>query len=250
MIEVSILGSGNIAQHLIAAFSNNPNIWLKQVFARNPNKLAHYISADKLTDDISKLVDADLFIIAVSDHAIVEVASQLPFGNKLVAHTAGSVPLEALGKNNRAASFYPLQTFSKDKAVNWQQIPICLEAQNKSDLAVLYKLATALSGHVIEVDSNSRLALHTAAVFVCNFVNHLYACGANICRENQLDFNLLHPLIIETADKIRSMTPEAAQTGPASRGDEVTVKKHLNFLDKRPEKKLYEILTEAIQEKL
>lgn len=250
MIEVSIIGSGNIAQHLIAAFSNASGVQLKQVFARNPEKLFHIVNANKVTSDITKLEDATLYIIAIADNAIEEIATQLPFQNKLVAHTAGSVPIEVIGKKNRGASFYPLQTFTKDTYINWQQIPICLEAQNETDLALLHKLANTLSQHVINTNTNARLALHTAAVFVCNFVNHLYACGAKICEEHHLDFKLLQPLISETANKIISMTPAAAQTGPASRGDQGTINKHVHFLQKGPEKILYEILTAAIQRKL
>lgn len=246
MVNICIIGSGNVAQHLIAAFDNSEAAELVQVFAREKSKVAHLVSGEKITDDLKNLVDADLYIISVTDGAIKEVSAELPFSGKLVAHTSGSVSIDAIDPKNRRAVFYPLQTFTKNKPVNFKEIPICIEAINEADYALLTKAASAISGTVQTIDSAQRKALHLAAVFVCNFVNHLYAIGNDICRENQLDFDLLKPLIAETANKIRLLSPEQAQTGPAVRNDTETIDAHLSFLKDEERKKLYETLTQSI----
>jgi predicted short-subunit dehydrogenase-like oxidoreductase (DUF2520 family) len=245
MVKVGIIGSGNVAQHLIAAFENSESINVVQVFSRDKSKVAHLIADDKVSDDLMQLTDADLYIIAVSDDAIETVAAQLPFVGKLVAHTSGSMPLDVIGTKNNAAVFYPLQTFTKNKPVNFKEIPICIEAMHQSDYTFLNQVASAISMSVHAIDSQQRKALHVAAVFVSNFTNHLYQVGSEICNENQLSFDILKPLIAETANKIRLLLPDQAQTGPARRGDQKTIAAHLDFLqgDKR---KLYEILTQSI----
>ena len=245
MISVSIIGSGNVAQHLIAAFEGSESIRLVQVFAREKSKVAHLVNPEIVTDDIRSLADADLYIIAVTDGAIGEVSSKLPFSGRLVAHTSGSVPVDAIDGKNRGGVFYPLQTFTKNKPVNFREIPICIEAAHQADLAVLEQLAKSVSGVIYPIDSQQRKALHVAAVFVSNFANHLYRIGNEICEENHLPFDILKPLIAETANKIRLLSPADAQTGPARRNDLKTIDAHLAFLsgDKRD---LYETLTQSI----
>src|SRR5690606_37403117 len=120
---------------------------------------------------------------------------------------------------NRKGVFYPLQTFSKSKEVNFKEIPICLEAANHQDLEWLKKVANVISDKVFEIDSEKRKTLHVSAVFVSNFVNHLYGIGEELCKENDIPFDILKPLIAEVADKINYLSPEQAQTGPAKRGD-------------------------------
>ena len=188
----------------------------------------------------------DLFIIAVSDDAIATVSSQIPFQNKLVAHTSGNFAMTDLDNKNRKASFYPLQTFSKSKAVNFKTIPICLEATNAEDLTTLEIVAKSISDKVYNINSEQRKALHVAAVFTNNFVNHLYQIGNEICIENDLSFDLLKPLIQETANKIMALSPEDAQTGPAKRKDTQTINSHLNFLTDENQKEIYKLLTKSI----
>lgn len=246
MVKVCIIGSGNVAQHLIAAFEAADATELVQVFSRDKSKVSHLVAPEKVTDAFHTLLDADLYVIAVTDGAIASVSSQLPFSDKLVAHTSGSMPMDVIDGKNRRAVFYPLQTFTKNKPVNFKEIPICLEAEHEADYAVLTKAASAISGVVQTIDSAQRKALHVAAVFVCNFVNHLYAIGNDICRENQVEFDILKPLIAETANKIRLLSPDQAQTGPAARNDRETIDAHLSFLEDEPRKKLYETLTQSI----
>jgi predicted short-subunit dehydrogenase-like oxidoreductase (DUF2520 family) len=251
MIKVIIIGSGNVAQHLINAFSAlsilNPEIELTQVFSRKKKSLAHFIYSDKITNDWNALEKADLYLLAVSDDAIAEVSSQLPFENRLVAHTSGSVALDSLDDKNRKGVFYPLQTFTKDKPIDFKTIPICLEAQNQEDFVLMEKVAKHLSQVVFPIDSNQRKALHVAAVFVNNFVNHLYQIGQEICLEHHIPFEILKPLILETAQKAMVLSPEAAQTGPAKRNDIKTLEAHQLFFTNENQATIYKILTQSIQ---
>src|SRR6476660_1226071 len=177
MVKVSIIGSGNVAQHLIAAFEASESVSLIQVYARDKSKVAHLVNPKIVTNDLAALSDSDLYIIAVTDAVISEISSRLPFAGKLVAHTSGSVSIDAIDAKNRKAVFYPLQTFTKNKPVNFKEIPICIEAGVQSDIAVLEQVAGAISGVIYPIDSKQRKALHVAAVFVSNFTNHLYKIG-------------------------------------------------------------------------
>ena len=246
MISVSIIGSGNVAQHLISAFEKADGIELVQVYLRNPNSITSISKSIAFTQNFNELQPVDLFIIAVSDDAIVSVSEQIPFINHLVVHTSGSVAMESLSNSNRKGVFYPLQTLSKTKEINFKEVPLCLEAENKSDMKMLHEVASAISNNVYEIDSNQRKSLHIAAVFVNNFANHLFQIGNDICNENGVSFEILKPLILETANKINSLSPKEAQTGPAKRGDTSTINKHLDFLTDPNQKEIYKILTKSI----
>ena len=246
MIRVSIIGSGNVAQHLIEAFSKTTDIELVQVYARKTAAVSQLIPIDKITSDFSELKPVDLTIIAVTDDAIANVSKQLLFKNQFVVHTSGSVSIETLDSKNRQGVFYPLQTFSKSKEVDFKIIPICLEAQNEKDFQILETVATCVSNTVYKINSQQRKALHIAAVFVSNFVNHLYQIGNDICIKNELSFDILKPLIQETATKILSLSPKEAQTGPAKRKDTQIINAHLNFLKDDNQKEIYKLLTKSI----
>ena len=248
MTKVSIIGSGNVAQHLIQAFQSNPAIELVQVFARNPKNVTNLLDSDRITSDYTQLQQADLYIIAVSDDAIAEVSENLASDNQLVVHTSGTVTLNALANKNRRGVFYPLQTFSKDKAVNFKTIPICIEAENEKDTTTLKLIANAISDAVYDINSEQRKALHVAAVFVNNFVNHLYQIGNEICDSNTIPFAILKPLIQETANKIATLSPKAAQTGPAKRNDISTIAAHQKFLTDENQAAIYNLLTQSIQD--
>ena len=251
MTKVTIIGSGNVAQHLIVAFQNSQNmgteIDLIQVFSRQKESISHLLDLNKITDDLESLEEADLYIIAVSDDAIAAVSSQLPFKNRLVVHTSGSISLNALDDDNRKGVFYPLQTFTKNKDVDFKTIPICLESENATDFQLLEKVAKMISDKVFAINSEQRKALHVAAVFVNNFTNHLYQIGSEICQENQVPFEILKPLIAETAQKIMVLSPEEAQTGPAKRNDSRTIEAHEAFLSNENHLKIYKTLTQSIQ---
>ena len=252
MIKVIIIGSGNVAQHLIAAFQNSQKsgteIDLVQVYSRQTGSVSHLLDLDHITNDLDALAEADLYIIAVSDDAIAEISSKLPFKNRLVVHTSGSISLNALDDNNRKGVFYPLQTFSKNKAVDFKIIPICLESENATDFQLLDKVAKIISEKIFAINSEQRKALHVAAVFVNNFVNHLYQIGSEICQDHQVPFEILKPLIAETAQKIMVLSPEEAQTGPAKRNDETTIEAHEAFLSNENYLTIYKTLTQSIQD--
>jgi len=247
MIKVVLIGSGNVAHHLIEAFAKSKIVEVTQVFSRQKESVSPLFDSNKITDDYNNLAKADLYIIAVSDDAIATVSSQLTLKNRLVVHTSGSVSLDVLDKKNRKGSFYPLQTFSKKKAVDFSQIPICLESENDSDFELLDKVAQSISNTVFKINSEQRKALHVSAVFVNNFVNHLYQMGNEICEANKVPFQILKPLILETANKVMTLSPAAAQTGPAIRNDKQTIASHLDFLLEENQKNIYTILTQSIQ---
>lgn len=246
MIRLSIIGSGNVAQHLIQALTKSSEIELVQVFARNEKSVSHLISADKIISNYNELKAVDVIIISVTDSSIAEISKNIPFQNAMVVHTSGSVAMETIDDKNRKGVFYPLQTFSKLKEVNFNTIPICLEAENQNDLQLLDTIAKAISNSVYTINSEQRKALHVAAVFVSNFTNHMYQIGNEICNNNDLSFDILKPLIQETANKIVSLSPIEAQTGPAKREDTQTINAHLSFLSDENQKEIYKMLTKSI----
>jgi len=247
MIKITLIGSGNVAQHFIKAFDKSEAIEIAQVFSRKKETLASLVEFDKIVDDFQDLKEADLYIIAVTDNAISEVSKQLPFINQLVVHTSGTACIETLDDKNRKGVFYPLQTFSKNKEIDFSVIPLCLEAENTFDFRVLETVGKSISNSVFAINSEQRKALHVAAVFVNNFTNHLYQIGQEICEENKVPFEILKPLIQETADKINTLNPTDAQTGPAKRNDSTTIEAHLDYLTDENQKNIYKILTQSIQ---
>jgi predicted short-subunit dehydrogenase-like oxidoreductase (DUF2520 family) len=249
MIRVVLLGTGNVATHLVNAFLNAKNIDLVQIFARKKSNLK-YIQKNKIntTSNLSELKDADIYIIAIADDAIATFSEQLNIKkNALVVHTSGSVAMNAINNNFRKGVFYPLQTFSKEKSINFKTVPLCLEAEHNEDLVILEKLASAISNAVYFIDSKQRESLHIAAVFVNNFTNHLYHIGKTICYEHEVPFAILQPLIQETAKKILDLSPYDAQTGPARRNDSNTITRHLEQLPNNY-KEIYSLLTKSIRD--
>ncbi|WP_348822283.1 Rossmann-like and DUF2520 domain-containing protein [Flavobacterium aestuarii] len=247
MIKITIIGSGNVAQHLIDAFAKSNTVAIMQVFSRNPKQIIPNIDPNQITNDWNALKEADLYIIAVSDDSIAAVSSQLPFENRLVVHTSGSAPLTLLDNKNRKGVFYPLQTFTKGKPINFKTIPLCLETQFKEDYKILETAASSISDNLYPIDSHQRKALHVAAVFVNNFTNYLYQLGNDICLENDVSFDILKPLILETAEKLLTLSPKDAQTGPAKRNDISTIEAHESFLSNENQSTIYKILTQSIQ---
>lgn len=249
--NISFIGSGNVASHLaIALFRNNFSI--KQVFSKsfkNANSLAKKVNAQPI-ESLSQLSNnAELYIIAVPDDAIETIVNQFPFKDKLVVHTSGSVNLDSFSKKQfqHFGILYPLQTFSKKIAVDFKHIPFCLEANTSANLKVIEKIAKQLSDKVYHVNSEQRKLLHLAAVFACNFSNNMYQIAYNICQQNQLNFDILKPLIVETANKIVNQIPLEAQTGPAKRNDVKTIEKHLALLDNQKKyQEIYRLVTENI----
>jgi predicted short-subunit dehydrogenase-like oxidoreductase (DUF2520 family) len=228
MISVLLIGKGNVGSHLYKAFLNANGITVTLISARN----------------LKTIPQADITIIAVSDDAIAEVSSKIR--NDFVVHTSGSVSMNDLKNDSKKGVFYMLQTFSKDKKVNFSEVPFCLETEYINDYKIIETLAKSIGKKIYPISSEQRKILHVAAVFVNNFTNHLYKIGNDICKENKVPFEILHSLIKETASKIETLLPEKAQTGPAIRNDKKTIKDHLNLLDKS-QQKIYKIFTKSIQ---
>ena len=249
MIKVVLLGAGNVGTHLFRALHKAENISLIQWYNRSAQSLEEGKGKVKTLSQLDELVpEADLYLLSISDDNISELSSKLKSCKGIIAHTAGSVGMEALNPCKDHGVFYPLQTFSKQKKVDFEQVPLCLEANTKENFTLLKQVAIALGGPIHRIDSTQRKALHIAAVFVNNFVNHLYAVGEQLCLEHQVPFSVLQPLIAETADKIKSLSPKAAQTGPALREDQQVLKDHLSLLTKTTQKELYQLISTAIQQ--
>jgi predicted short-subunit dehydrogenase-like oxidoreductase (DUF2520 family) len=247
MIKVVLLGSGNLASHLIKAMEANDAIDLVQVYARSKKSLENLIDSSKITTSFAALKEADVYVISVSDKAIEEVSNQIPFSHKLVVHTSGTMGFDVINPKNKRGVFYPLQTFSKSKEVDMKSVPFCLETENKDDYKTVENLAKSLSNSVYTINGEQRKSLHISAVFVSNFTNHMYQIGNALCEENNVPFAILQPLIEETANKIKTLTPTDAQTGPAIRNDEPTIQKHLEALENPIYKELYQKITLSIQ---
>jgi predicted short-subunit dehydrogenase-like oxidoreductase (DUF2520 family) len=247
MIEIVLLGSGNVATHLFKAFSALEGIRIKQVYNHSRDSLSFFENTTETTTDISLIAEAEIYLLALKDDIIPKVAENLKDKPGVIVHTSGSVALDALSGCNRRGVFYPLQTFSKDNELDYSQIPFCLEANSEEDLQLLKDLAGKISGKAYEISSAQRKKLHLSAVFVCNFVNHLYAVGEEICQKSEIPFEILKPLITETANKVQHASPAKVQTGPAIRNDRSTINTHLELLESSENRKIYELLTSAIQ---
>lgn len=245
MTKISLVGTGNLATHLYRSFVKEDAIEIVQVIGR---KAAPFFKLDKFAQiGTTEIKKADVYIVAVSDSAIPAVSKLLAHSEGLVAHTSGSMALSALKNNVRSGVFYPLQTFSKAQIVDFNTIPICIEATTENDLGLLKQLASLISTHVVELNYEQRRSLHLAAVFVNNFTNHLFYIGQQICKEHNVPVELLAPLIRETTEKIEKLPPFEAQTGPARRNDLSVIENHLEQLKNKSYKEMYSLLTKSIQ---
>lgn len=245
-MKTVIIGSGNVAYHLAKAFTQN-NIKVHQIFGRNEIELSKISNEFDIPYSNQKLEDAELYIIAVSDSSVENVSERIKNENALVAHTSGSLPKEILKGNYRKASFYPLQTFSKTKDLDYSKIPFFIEAEDQIDEKSLVELASIISDNVETSTYEKRKYIHLTAVFACNFVNHLFARAKEISDSQDLDFNYFLPLISETVKKIYHLDPKLAQTGPAVRGDERVLKLHEQLIKNEEQLHIYKTLNESIK---
>ena len=247
MTNLVILGSGNVATHLFRAFSASKKVKVKQVYNHAQDSLSFFKDKCQTTTSFSDILDADVYVIALKDDAISKTAENLRAKKGLVVHTSGTAGMDALGFCERKGVFYPLQTFSRDKNMDHSEIPFCLESNSSEDMALLKFLADEISGKYYEITTEQRRKIHLSAVFVCNFVNHLYTIGEKICEENDIPFEIFKPLIKETAQKVQHASPSEVQTGPAIRQDQKTINAHLEQLNSAENKQIYQLLTNAIQ---
>ncbi len=245
-MKTVIIGSGNVAYHLAKAFTQN-NIEVSQIFGRNTVELSKISDEFNIPYSTEKLIDADFYLISVSDSAVETISELIKSDKALVAHTSGSLPMEILKGNYRKASFYPLQTFSKTKNLDYSKIPFFIEAENQIDEKTLYELASVISENVETSDYEKRKYIHLTAVFACNFVNHLFARAKEISDSQDLPFQYFIPLIDETVEKIHHLEPKSAQTGPAVRGDERVLKLHEDLITDEEHRKIYNTMNESIK---
>lgn len=231
-MKISIVGSGNVATHLHRALESKAAVCLI-----NPRTFEKFPS------------DADVVLIAVKDDAIADVASKLPETSAVIAHTSGSVPIEALASHaSNYGVFYPLQTFSKKVNLKYSEIPVFLEASSPEAFAMLSKAAGLFTSDIREADSESRRKLHLASVFACNFTNAMIGIGADILADTGIDFSALLPLLRQTVSKLENLSPANAQTGPAIRRDQNVIERHLQMLEGSPAiAGIYSLITHYIQ---
>lgn len=245
--SIGIIGYGNVAYQLAEVLFEK-GLALDFIAGRNNEPVK--VLADKYdlkAFDINEtLPSVDLIILAVSDDSIKEIDLDIP-QNTLVCHNSGSKSISDITHPKKGV-FYALQTFTKDKTVDWNKVPFLIEAESKEDENKLIQLAKNLSEDVRVMNSKQRKTLHLSAVLSCNFANYFWTMAEKICIENDIDFSLLHPLIIESSSKILDYSPADIQTGPAKRNDQNTINEHIELLNNHPDlANLYSMLSKMIQ---
>jgi predicted short-subunit dehydrogenase-like oxidoreductase (DUF2520 family) len=247
-MHITIIGTGNVATHLALGL-HNARHQIIQVIGRNKDKaqeLALKVNA-KATNSLEQLsTSTQVVLLCITDNAIEDVAQMLPKANYLLLHTSGSIPIDALKSAQHFGVFYPLQSFSKNVPLNLKEIPFCLEANNSDTMETIKDLASTLSDHIYFLNSHERKQCHLAAVFANNFTNHMYTLAADILSKNKLPFEIIQPLIDETANKIKTTAPKDAQTGPAKRQDSLVIHEHLKQLKSDKLEKLYSFVSNSI----
>jgi predicted short-subunit dehydrogenase-like oxidoreductase (DUF2520 family) len=251
-MQTVMIGAGNVAVHLSKAFREK-GIPVVQIYSRSETSaaaLAGMLDTDYTTSVKELRRDAELYIMAVSDDAVPEILSTLPLTEPLIVHTAGSVPMNVFeGKMRNYGVLYPLQSFSRQHAVDLSEVPVFLEANTPANLKTLQSLAGKIFSKIYQATSDHRLLLHVAAVFASNFTNSLYEVAAQLLQKTGLDFDVLCPLVTETARKaVASGHPAHVQTGPAKRNDQNVLRRHMELLAAYPQwQQLYLQLSENIK---
>jgi predicted short-subunit dehydrogenase-like oxidoreductase (DUF2520 family) len=249
-----VVGAGNLATNLATAFYRK-GFRIAQVYSRTEESaaaLAKKVEAEYTTDLDELTTRGQLYIVALKDDVMPGLLSRIAAGkpDALLVHTAGSVPMSVWeGEAERYGVLYPLQTFSKERKVDFSEIPIFVEANSPDDTELLKVIASSLSKRVSVASSEQRKCLHLSAVFISNFTNHMYALAAELLRKYNLPFDVMLPLIDETARKVHDLPPHDAQTGPAVRYDRQVIESHLAMLADIPDlHNLYQLLTQSIHE--
>lgn len=249
-MKIVLIGAGNVATHLGQAFKER-GLDICQVYSRtesNARQLAEKINS-AYTADISHIVqDADIYIYSVSDDALPLIIKATGDNPGLHIHTSGSTSVDIFkGITDNYGVMYPLQTFSKNKNINFSEVPFFIEGNSNYNEERIYRIASCLSSKLYMLDSVGRLKLHVSAVFACNFVNHFYEVGSELVGSAGVPFDVLFPLIEETFEKIKVMSPFDAQTGPAVRNDRNIISRHIDILkETRNLSEIYSLISEDI----
>ena len=252
MMKVTLIGAGNLATQLGKSLKK-VGIIISQVYSRteaSAKSLGELLDTEWLTD-IAKLHDeADIYIFSVKDSVLCELISEVckGRGDKLFLHTAGSMPMSCFeGKTKHYGVFYPMQTFSKTKDVNFENIPVFIESNSIETEDAIRRLAYKISKRVITLSSAERKYLHLSAVWACNFTNYCYSVASDLLTQHGIPFDVMLPLIDETTDKIHKISPKEAQTGPAVRGDRNVMNQQLKLMEDREDLQgLYQMLSKGI----
>jgi predicted short-subunit dehydrogenase-like oxidoreductase (DUF2520 family) len=252
-MKIVIIGSGNLATQLSLAFKD-ANQAIVQIFSRtaaHAQELADKIGCAYTASPDAILQDADCYILAVKDDALASLAATLCASrpHALFLHTAGSMPMDVFkGHAIQYGVLYPMQTFSKNRRVNFREIPCFIEASSPEALDTIRSLAANISDHVVDCDSEKRKKMHLAAVLACNLTNHCYRLAERVLEAEQIDFHLFLPLIEETARKVKTLSPKEAQTGPMVRYDQNVMDMQMAMLPDARTREIYRLMAESIHE--
>ena len=248
-MRIVLIGAGNLASQLAPQLAQIANVEISQIYSRTKESaqlLASTIGCEWVINPELIREDADLYIFSLKDSALESVLREMKPNKGIWVHTAGSIPMDIFQSYaSRYGVFYPLQTFSKNKSISLKNVPFFIEGSDSNVEKTLLELARLLSDDVRLLSSDKRKEIHLAAVFVCNFTNHMYTIAADILEEKGIPFEVLIPLIEETTQKLSYLHPKQAQTGPAVRFDENVINKHLSLLN-NDYKAIYRLLSESI----
>lgn len=249
--QIVLIGAGNLATQLGLAL-HKAGFDIIQVYSRtevSAKTVAQQIGATFTTDLAEITPTADLYIYALKDDVLEEVINSVPVTNGLHVHTSGSIKMSLFSnKQKNFGVFYPFQTFSKTKLVDFSEVPFLITANSDESIENLKVIANKLSHRIFVVNDEDRSLVHLSGVFACNFTNYLYTIAEKLLTERTLPFDILMPLITETVSKLKTLSPTEAQTGPAQRGDQLVITKQIKLLEQHPEwQKVYQLLTENIE---
>ena len=249
MKKVVVIGAGNVATHLSSAIQKT-SASIIQIYSRSEESayaLASRLGTDRTTQIREITPEADLYLFAVRDDALPEIIPHIPANNGLWVHTAGSVPMDIFkGYTEHYGVLYPLQTFSRKREMDLRTVPFFVETCTPDDEKLLVEFVGRLSNHIHILSSEKRKYVHLAAVFACNFSNHMYAMAYKLLEEQNIPPDVLFPLIYETAAKIHTLTPLKAQTGPAVRNDLNVLHRHIELLTDPAMKEMYQLISQNI----
>ena len=250
-MKIVMIGAGNVATNLVRALSA-AGMEIAQVYSHTQEHaclLAATVGADA-TDDLAAIAPgADVYIISVKDDAIADVVAAIPDNGAIWVHTSGSTPMTVFeGKRQRYGVFYPMQSFSKQIPTDFTEVPFFIEAVTGGVETQITELAGKLSQRVFRADSEQRRRLHVAAVFACNFANHLWTLADDVLHDAGLPFDVMLPLISTTVDKLKRLSPYESQTGPAMRHDRQVMQSHIDMLDEE-KAGIYKILSDSIMKR-
>jgi predicted short-subunit dehydrogenase-like oxidoreductase (DUF2520 family) len=252
ILKVIFIGAGNVAAHMSLSMKD-AEFSIIQVFSRtkeNARILGERLACGFITETRHIRPDADIYIFSIIDDILPNIITEIPANKGLWLHTAGSVPIDVFkGYSERYGVIYPLQTLSKNRDTDFRKIPLFVEGNTEAIGKDIRNIAERISENVYPMTSEKRRYLHLAAVFACNFSNHMYRIATQILEEQGIDRQVLQPLIDETANKLHTMSPDKAQTGPAIRYDRNIINRHLALLNDPDIRNIYEFISKNIHEK-